>query len=68
MDNPVHGWGCPGVSKKTDFVVDCAKTVTSRGTVLILDTRVSVFGVLDPLQAAQLAEVKKALTGAKTTR
>jgi hypothetical protein len=61
MDNPVHGWGCPGTSKETDFVVNCAKTVTSRGAVLIMDTRVSVFGVLDPSQFAQLLEVKKSL-------
>ncbi|KAA6327973.1 hypothetical protein EZS27_023086 [termite gut metagenome] len=55
----VHGWGCPGTSKETDFVVNRTDTLNSLGAVMILDTRVSIFGVLDPKQVAQLLEVKK---------
>jgi hypothetical protein len=64
MDNPVHGWGCPGVSKKTDFVVERVNASNSLGSVVILDTRVNIFGVLDPLQCAQLRAVKEAVKAA----
>jgi hypothetical protein len=53
------GWGCPGTSKETDFVVNRTDTLNSLGAVMILDTRVSIFGVLDPKQVVQLLEVKK---------
>jgi hypothetical protein len=60
-EDPAHGWGRPGVAKKTDFVVARTNTLISLGSVMILDVRVNVLGVLDPQQFAQLVEVKKSI-------
>jgi hypothetical protein len=59
--DPAHGWGRPGTSKKTDFVVARTDTLIRLGAVMILDVRVNIFGTLDPQQFDQLVEVKKSI-------
>jgi hypothetical protein len=50
MDNPMRGWGCMGVARTTDYVVNKMQSTIDAEVVIILDTRVNIFGMLDEQQ------------------
>ena len=55
------GWGCSGTSKTTEELVSKIQSGLERDCVMGMDTRVNVFGELDPEQFEQLKVVKAAI-------
>ena len=58
-----NGWGCSGICHSdVSFVTNAVNTAIDAECVIALDTRVNVFGQIDPAQYEQLEEVHRVMT------
>ncbi|MGN1027857.1 MAG: LamG-like jellyroll fold domain-containing protein, partial [Faecousia sp.] len=55
------GWGCKGTSKTTEEIIERIQTGLDNDCAMSLDTRVNVFGEIDPDQFQQLLQLKIAI-------
>ena len=62
-DNWSAGWGCSGTSRTEEFMINAIKNGMGNDYAMGFDTKVNIFGHLDPDQYQQLVAVKDAIRG-----
>ncbi|MFD1403808.1 LamG-like jellyroll fold domain-containing protein [Robinsoniella peoriensis] len=62
-DNWSAGWGCSGTSRTEEFMINAIKNGMDNEYAMGFDTKVNIFGHLDPDQYQQLVALKNAIRG-----
>ena len=57
------GWGCSGTSRTEEFMINAVKKGAENQYAMGFDTKVNIFGHLDPDQYKQLVTLKEAIRG-----
>ncbi|WP_394925573.1 LamG-like jellyroll fold domain-containing protein [uncultured Robinsoniella sp.] len=57
------GWGCSGTSRTEEFMIEAVKNGAENQYAMGFDTKVNIFGHLDPDQYKQLVTLKEAIRG-----